>query len=475
MSIPQKSESGHVTTQTISTNSKNSTQLLQHILKHRARTWFLAIPVISAVILIGLMFLMPLNYNSETTLSIQQPGSSISSPLALLTGQAPAKKYLGILKSRRLAEEVEGEVDLQNLYSLTTKKKAVDKLMKCLKVEESISDGLVSIQVTLPGAPRLRGKGKLAGPIVAQKAADAANYFYSFLKDYYVNTDNERDTVLLRAAQKESIKAAASFDAAADRLKKFIHDLNRYSPRDIPASNSSDAQAGSANELISLYSALSKADTDLRSAQAGVSTEGRLTGEQLNNLQIIPAEDPLLGESRRKVTQTKAALDNLKLQFADDSPQVVVAQQKYVLAKKNLDAQVQGVRQNQTSDQVLASTAIEKLKARRETILNQIQEAEGRLPLKRLLTSDFEQLKNELVVRLEVRKTTETEFAKLRLSTVSAQSRISVVDKAIPADGGKPGLIVLLAGSVIGALTIMVIAISAEYSSLLRKRNETTG
>ncbi len=433
------------------------------------------IALIFTVILLGLMILMPLNYFSETTISVQQPSSSSASPLALLTGQSQAKKYLGILKSRRLAEQVEGYVNLQDLYSLPTKAKAVEKLMKCLKVEESLTDGLVSIQITLPGSPRLRAHGKLKREIVAQKAADAANYFYSALKDYYINTDNERDTVLLRAAERESRKAAGAFDAAAENLKQFVRDLRKYSPRSAPSSSSTaESQSVAANELLTLYTSLSKVDADVKSAEAGMDTQGRLTGEQLNNLQILPSEDPLLSESRNDVKQAKTRLDSLRIQLADDSPQVLLARKRYELAQKNLVTQAAGVREKKTSDQVITNTSLDRVKARREVILSQIQQAEGRLPLKRMLASDFEQLKNELVIRLEVRKTTETEFAKLRLSTVSAQSRLSVVDVAIPAEGGKPGIMLLAAASLIGALTCVLAALSLEYSSLLRKRNEAT-
>ena len=189
----------------------------------------------------------------------------------------------------------------------------------------------------------------------------------------------------------------------------------------------------------------------------------------------MPAEDPLLSESRKEEKQAKSHLDSLRLQFADDSPQVVLATEKFQLAQKYLLSQAKGVREKKTSDQVNINAALERERARRDVILSQIQRAEGRLPLKRMLTSDFDQLKNELMIRLEVRKTTETEYAKLRLSTVSAQSRLTVVDRAIPADGGKPGIIVLAAASIIGALACMVSSLSLEYSSLLRKRYETSG
>src|SRR5438045_604126 len=85
-------------------------------------------------------FFLPRSFTSSVSISIQQPSTGVSSLAALPFLSTNSKKYIGVVKSRRVASEVEDRARVQSLYSLPLREDAVDRLMKSVIVDDSPTD-----------------------------------------------------------------------------------------------------------------------------------------------------------------------------------------------------------------------------------------------------------------------------------------------------------------------------------------------
>src|SRR5262249_54941604 len=140
----------------------------------------------------------------------------------------------------------------------------------------------------------------------------------------------------------------------------------------------------------------------------------------------------------------------------EENPRVIVAREKLRQAQDRLAKQIKGLRSSLTTDQVADKTKLNSLRATHASLLNKISEAQSRLPLSRDLSIEFTSLQNELGIAVSARKATVAEAARLRMNTVSAQSRLSVVDTAIPAEYGSPGLMrIILYSLILAGLVVM--------------------
>src|SRR5579871_3733710 len=118
--------------------------LLGEVARRRLRSWLITGPVIFAVIIGYQLLFMPQSYTSTASISVQQGGGGgVSSPLALLMGSTPTKKYIGILHSRLLAEAVAAKFHLRQFYKLPSERRAVDHLMDNIRPEDSVAEGLL--------------------------------------------------------------------------------------------------------------------------------------------------------------------------------------------------------------------------------------------------------------------------------------------------------------------------------------------
>ncbi|MDQ2798942.1 MAG: hypothetical protein M3Y13_04785, partial [Armatimonadota bacterium] len=92
--------------------------------------------------------LVPRSYTATVSIALQQPSGGTSA-LAALTGAGAAnKRYLGVLKSREMAETVERHVRLRDLYGarqFPTEEDAVTLLMKSVKPDDNAADGLLYV------------------------------------------------------------------------------------------------------------------------------------------------------------------------------------------------------------------------------------------------------------------------------------------------------------------------------------------
>lgn len=448
--------------------------LLRDIARRRARLW--VVGGLAALILLVTLgfFFWPQSFTSTVSMAVQQPSAGSSGLAAVLAGSGAGKRYLGVLTSRRAAEDVERQVHLQQLYGLRSEFEAVQMLMKrVVAPRDSPGDGLLYVDVTLPGpAYMARGQADFREK-VRTKTAEIANAYARALRAYYIENDNDRDSVLLRGAEAEQRRARSEFESAQKSMLAYFGRLNRVDPKAVPSVDGGGNAQVASSELPSLYTELARTDTELRSAEAAETARGQATAELLKNPAEIPFEDELLNKSRAEVDRDERELANLRVQYGPDHWRVNEAKEKLRIAQDALNRQIAGVKGNRTTERIKSATEIEGLRAKRDKLQQQIAESEGRLREKRSLSTEYQVLRDELELRREALKTTESEAARLRLGTVSAQSRITVIDDAIPPPSGSPGPIRITAASLAIVLLFMVGGLFMEY--VRRSRDERRG
>lgn len=436
-------------------------------IRRRARKWTLIGLGCFGLALVYQLFRSPQPFSSTVSVVVQQPSVSGTSPLSALLGQGGnSRKYMGILHSRRLAETVEKQIHLKQLYDLKTERKAIRMLMDSAKPLEKSDDGLLTLQVSLPGPPLLASGVAERRKQIAQTVALAANAYIKALSDYYVYTDNDRDTVLLREAETLLNRYKSEYEGARGDLSAFVLSLRKQDSRYSP---STDGQLTSAQDLLKLYEAYYTAETELRAAEAAQQKQSAMLANLLTDPGALSSEDPLLRMARDDVNQAQTRLDNLSIKYAQDSPLIRDAKERLKLAQARLAKQAAGVREKHTTEQMRSAATLEKLRAARDTLQGEIKLAEGRLVVRRNLSNELYRLKSELEIQFEKLKSAEVKVAELRLSTVSGQSRIMVVDPALPPEAGELSLARLLGLSLLASIGGVLASILLECRATVRQ------
>ena len=444
--------------------------------RRQGRLWLLLGPLGAGLLLLLLAALIPRTYTATTSVALQQSSGS-GSALALLTGGGGStKRYLGVLKSRALAAAVERHVQLRQLYgakTFKTEEDAVEFLMKSVKPDDSATDGLLYIGVSLPGPPKIAARNTPTADQAASVAADAANAYARGLKEYYATSDTDQGAVLLRGADKEVRSARAHYDDALTRSLDFTRGLSRVDPRSSPALSASasllSAAGGSASPdastaasgLAGLYVALNQVQAELSATQAVRATGQALIGSQLRDLSRVPTDDPLLADARSRVTQDQAEYNTASRLFGPENPRVVSAQARLSVDQAVLTRQVEGVKQNLTTPDIRSAEQIKGLSARQAKLLQQIASAQRHLGVSRQLSGEAGRLQAEVGIQLAVLQTTLSEAAKVRLQNASSSSRMTVIDAAIPPKSGEPGLAKLAA--ICAGLAVLAFLTSIVY------------
>jgi len=469
---------------------------LRRAFRRQGRIWLWLGPlsVAAAVLLLG--SITPRTYTAATSVALQQ-SSGVSSPLALLAGGGGStKRYLGVLKSRALAQTVERHVHLRQLYGTKmfgTEDAAVDFLAKSVKPDDNATDGLLYIAVALPASPRLTPHPSPSVPQVEAAAADAANDYAGALKEYYATSDTDQGAVLLRGADREVRQARANYDDAVARSLEFTRGLSRVDPRSAPlpapASGSDAASSGSSSDSSSgtprggtdaetaaaglgqLYTALNQVQADLRAAQAVRAAGQQGIGKQLGNLSAVPTDDPLLASAHSRVTQDQLAYNTASRLYGPENPAVIQAQARLTVDQADLDRQVQGVRRGLTTPNIRSNEEITGLLAREAKLTQQIALAERHLGVSRRLSGEAGQLQAEVGIQLDLLKTTLSEAEKIKLDNASSLSRMTVIDAAVPPKSGEPGLSKLAALCVALAFLAFLMSMLWEYFRTASKIN----
>ena len=453
---------------------------LSRAFRRQLRLWvWLFLPLLGLLLLLALC-LVPRSYTSSVSISIQQPSGG--STLALLAGgSAPSKRYIGVLKSRDLAAFVESRVHLRDLYGVKqfpTEADAAQMLMKAVKPEDNATDGLLYVAVTLPGPPKLSLSHSPSQPQIEDAAARAANAYALALQHYYVASDTDQGLALLRQADQEVRQDRRNYSQALARVNDFNQSLSRVDPRSAPsASTASDTAnptgaftgdaAAAVAGMSALYGQLYQVQTELRASEAIRRSGDALTAAQLRSLSSVPGDDPLLITIRSQVKQDQAAYNTYSSLYGPENPNVINARKRLTVDQLELNRQVQGVKNRLTTSSIRSDQQISGLYARQKNLLLQIAQAERRLGTHRQLSGELGRLETEVAIELEVLRTSMVEAKKIKMNNASALSRMSVVDDALPAKSGEPGVAKLATACLALLLLVFAGAVVREYLRLV--------
>lgn len=434
--------------------------LLARIVRQRMWSWVLWGIVAFALLLTWFLWTTPVSYVSTTSIAIQQPAAP-SSLASILAPSPQSARYLGILKSRSAAADVESQVHLQQFYHLPTPGDAVDMLTGSIKPDDNPQDGLLYLNVALPAPPRLRPNAAGRGKQVSVLAAETANAYAVALSHYYATNDTDRETVLLRAADDEQRQARAAYDTALAQALSFARGRD-FDPRTASISSNDPLNAAPA-DLNSLYTALFENEEQIRQGQVESDVHLRQRSQQLSRISDLPSEDPLLTDARKNVTRDQVNLKTISEVYGPENPRRIQAEAQLKVDQAELDRQVQGIRDNLTTDQVNNAAQLQGLYAKHQTILAQIAQSERRLGRSRRLSGEYGRLQQEVAFRAEILRTVNDEAVKVRLGNVSAKNRMQVVDEAIPAKKPSSSLLMPVAISLFLVGIGILIALIKEY------------
>jgi hypothetical protein len=455
--------------------------LLREVARRRLRSWLVLGPVIFIAIVAYQLLRMPQSYTTMVSVSVQQSqGAGGSSALVLLGGgNAGGKKYIGIIHSRLVAEAVESKFHLQQFYKLPSRRSAVDLLMGSVRPEDNAGEGLLFLHVTLPGPARFASDPDHRREKAKRLTAAVANEYVAQLQDYYATSDNDRDSVLLNAANSELQRARDAYDSATANVRHSISELRHTEFLASPSPGTEEAGGrsgggadGGAEGLQSLYDQMVRLEASIRGAEAVAQSEEASLQRQLKALAILPSDDSLLRTARQDLTDAQVNLTTLrKANFlSEDNPRVVAAREKVRIAEEVLTTEERGLRQGLTTQHLAEETRLKGLQAQRDSILEALHKAESKLPVRREHTISLLELQKEEDITLAALKEAEEKAVDLHMSVPSGKSHISVVDSAIPPEGGQPSI--SRAGLIAGAFTVLLFFPSVlwDYQRQARQR-----
>lgn len=462
---------------------------LRQTFRRQGRLWLWLGPLLAGLLLLLLASLVPRSYTGTVSVALQQPSGG-NSAIALLTGGGggSSKRYLGVLKSRNLAAAVERHVQLRQIYGeklFPTEEDAAEFLMKSVKPDDNVTDGLLYVAVSLPGPPKLALHPSPTAVQVETAAADAANAYALGLKEYYATSDTDQGAVLLRGADKEVRQARARYEDALSRSLQFTRGLSRKDSHSTSAlmaipevtSSSSGSSSGSsstsstgsfdaatsASGLSGLYVALNQVQAQLRETQAVRATGQALIGGQLRDLSNVPTDDPLLADARSRVNQDQSLYSTLSRVYPPENLNVIQAKTRLDFDQGVLNRQIEGVKRNLTTPDVRSAEQVKGLYARQVALLGQIAQARRQLGVSRELSGEAGRRQTEVAIQLDVLKTTLSEAARVRLENASSLSRMNIIDAALPPKSGEPGLSKLAGVILVLVVLAFLVSIVMDY------------
>lgn len=462
--------------------------LLARTVRRQAAGWLWKGPLLFGVFLLPALALVPRSYTASVSIAMQQPsvGGGLAGLLNGGGGGSGNKHYMGVLKSRDIALKVEHRVHLRQLYGpkeLPNDTAAAALLSKSVKPEDN-PDGLLYISVTLPGSPRINLSHAPAPDKIEAATAQAANAYAAALKYYFVNTDNSEGATLLRGADAQVRQAKSDYDDALDQLRSFGQSVARQNPRSAGASlHSGDAgtvspgadsdSAAASVGLEALYSQYNQVEIDLRAAQAVRLKRLSNTAEQLRNLSSLPADDPQLGNARALVGRDQVSLETASRLYGVENPVVIRARAQLAADQRALDQQVQGVKERLTTPDSNSDQLISGLYARQSTLFEKIARAERRLGVSRNLSFEKGRLQDDLGFQREILTTTLAAAQNIKLNNASAQSRMTVIDSALPPGGGEPTSTRLALVCLLPVLLVFILSVLIDYLRSARAARAT--
>ncbi len=435
----------------------------------RRRARYVVLGIASLLLsLAGSLCFAPRSVTARMSISVAQPAEGIGM-LASMTGMgaSPTGKYVGALKSRQFAEAVEARAQIQKLYRIPLRDDAIERVQDGLSVNDSVRDGLIYIDLTLPAPPLLAPGGRAAGERCRQRVALAANTYGELLRDFVTTGDFDRDSLLLRSADDRVKDARAGYDRDVESLASFVVSSRLPGGRKISVEESAGAEA-MGKALETLLSTRAVLQGDLQAALAGVATASRLRQAQLANLSHLPGDDPLLPQARAAVAAARGEAAALRLQYGPDHPRVLLAQDRLHVAEAELARQAASVRAGTGSDSLDAQAKIASLQAQFTTLERQIAQVEAGAIVGREFQTEFDRRKNEVMLRLEVLKAAASQAATLSVQLVAGSKRLTVIDRALPPRHATPGGLVFVLFSMLVSTTMLALQALVDYARAAR-------
>ena len=438
--------------------AQNTRNLLRSIYRKRRPVWIALATLVFAICLLVGLFVYPQSYTSMTSISLSD-SSTGSSQLSLLTGGSGKAKYLGPLKSRHFAEQVEKTVHLQQLYHLSNEDEAIDRLQRGIRFDDNAADGLLYISMTLDAPAKMAPGSEATRKSVRDTTATVCNAYYMALKTYILYSDNDKELVLLRSADTQLKQARAGYDAAIDKWIGFVRASKGSS---VGINGVSTAQSPEIAAIQALFIKRGQLEIQIRSSDAALAGTKRLVGAPTPQIGQIPTEDGLLAEARRRYTEAQHDIQDLRIQYAEQSPPVVRAKERLQIASSHLHQQAEAILHGNTSESVKR----EALDVELETVLSQIAQVERTLQVSKEAATRFERLHAEVGLTLKVLEATATRAAELKIQTVSGLHRTNQVDVARPSSRSRPGMLMTVFVSVLLALLAVLAWYGVEYTTL---------
>ncbi len=406
---------------------------------------------------------------------MQQPSSS-GTLAGLLNMGSLQRKYVGVLKSRAFVEEAEKVANLKGLYDLDRPSEVIEKYNRCVKFDDNATDGLIYITVTLDAPAIFIWNESQRREQVRQTAAVIANTYYKSLINYLVNTDSDKELVLLRAADSEVAQSRLNYDTSMNRLARFVRSrkLKANAMPSMPTASSimsgspvasaSPDSGAAATQFLALFSKKAQLEAQIAAASTlHTRLQAMLTGP-LQEVADIPGEDPLLFVARSSYNEAHRTYETLRLQLGAENPRLISAKSNLDVAEKRLKSEVRSVLAGNTTEHLNLVT----LQTTYQTVSRQVGDAEKNFQTSRELTTDLGRLTAEVALNLKVLETAKTAAETLKMTTVAGRNRANLVDTAIPEDRSHPGRGMLFAISLLLAATAVGLWGAIEYNIVLR-------
>lgn len=439
------------------TTAQHTRNLIRALYRKRRPVWIvLAVFTFIACLLIGL-FLYPQSYTTTTSISLSQSNSG-SSQLALLTGGGNGKaKYLGPLKSRRFAEQVEKTAKIKELYHLPTEEDAIEKLQRGVRFDDNATDGLLYITMSLDAPAKMAPNSEAMRKRVQNTTAVVCNAYGLALKTYIIYNDTDKESVLLRSAESQMKQARAAYEYAVNKWVDFVRHTK---PTSLGMNASGSATSPEVAAMQALFIKRGQLEVQIRSTDAAIAATRRLVGSSTPTLTHIPTEDLLLTEARRRYEEAQHAVQDLLIQYAEQSPPVLRAKERLQIAANHLHQQAQAILNGNTSEFIKRQA----LDVEYATVVSQIAEVERSVQVSKEAATSFEKLHAEVELSLKVLEATATRQAELRIQTETGNNRLFVVDEARAPSRSRPGVLMTALVSALLAILVILAWFGIEYT-----------
>lgn len=434
------------------------------------------------------VFMIPQSYKSSISLSVASStgsaGAGAGGLLQAITGAGGSanSKYVGVLKSRRFAEQVVRQLGLQRIYHQPNFDEAVEALQKNVNVDDDPKDGLLHVDVTIGGPPRLAFNSDKQRETVRVMSAKAANLYAELLQQYVLSDDVDSDTLLLKKANKKLKETRDEYDLWVAKVADFVRShgdhLNSNGGAELAAKGGgmsgddigpSGKTGGDsvADELGAIYTDRAKVQAEMEATAAAQRLGEQRREVQLRYLPVLPSEDPLLEQARSNVTLLRTILDNDSVLLGPEHPTVVTDREKLRLAQVKLDQQSRSIKRGLTTAQAEADMKMKELTTRYATLGKQIKDLETEAQIARNTAVQFQALRAEVAFRTELLKTVWTDTATLSLQVVAAEQRVKVLDSGIPPRYGAPRILTFLMLCALVSGGLLAVLIRQEYRDFL--------